>query len=349
VLTRFPGLSISSTLRPGDTGSYHSRGMAVDLAGPSAVMRMAAGWIGRAFGRSLLEGIHNPNLSIKHGRAVPSSFWGAGTWAAHANHIHLAAAALGALGPVAATLLGALGIGTGHRGGLPGAMQRRGAAMFSGGLRTSINRILGRMGGAVSPDARQTTAGGYSKGGLMALARSIGFPDPNLAAAVALAESSGNPNAMNVNRNGTIDRGLWMINSIWGALSTFDPVANARAAFQISQGGLNWNPWVAFTTGRHRQFLARGGRVGFGGWFGDGGQITASRPTLIGLGDRGTETATITRGRSIPQVTIQRMEIVNNRAGDIRRQVREEIGQALNDLADDLELGPIVSDQEAMR
>ena len=64
-----------------------------------------------------------------------------------------------------------------------------------------------------------------------------------MAAAIAMAESGGNSQSTNNNGNGSIDRGLWQINSVHGSLSTYDPVANARAAVQISNGGSNWRPW----------------------------------------------------------------------------------------------------------
>jgi hypothetical protein len=91
VLGQFPGLSITSTTTGGHAAhSYHYRGMAVDIGGSPALMDRAAAWIGQHMGASLLEGIHNPNLSIKDGKTVPPSFWGASTWAAHMNHIHMA-------------------------------------------------------------------------------------------------------------------------------------------------------------------------------------------------------------------------------------------------------------------
>ncbi|SRR6266581_447199 len=77
----------------------------------------------------------------------------------------------------------------------------------------------------------------------------------SIAAAVAMAESSGNPTATNHNSDGSTDRGLWQINSIHGNLSTTDPTANVRAAIKISSNGKNWKPWVTFTTGKYRQFL----------------------------------------------------------------------------------------------
>lgn len=63
------------------------------------------------------------------------------------------------------------------------------------------------------------------------------------AAAIALAESGGNPSSTNNNGNGTTDRGLWQINSIHGPQSTYDPMANAKAAVAISSNGSNWRPW----------------------------------------------------------------------------------------------------------
>jgi hypothetical protein len=76
-----------------------------------------------------------------------------------------------------------------------------------------------------------------------------------MAAAIALAESAGNPNAENHNTNGSTDRGLWQVNSIWGALSTFSPTGNARAAIAISKNGTNWSPWTTYKTGAYQQFL----------------------------------------------------------------------------------------------
>jgi hypothetical protein len=69
------------------------------------------------------------------------------------------------------------------------------------------------------------------------------------AAEVAMAESSGQQYATDDNTNGTTDRGYWQINSTWGPESTFDPVANAKAAVSISGDGTNWSPWVTVQRG----------------------------------------------------------------------------------------------------
>jgi hypothetical protein len=92
---------------------------------------------------------------------------------------------------------------------------------------------------------------------LVELCRRAGFPDPYLAAAVAMAESGGRIDAVNRNTNGSVDRGVFQINSIHGALSTFDLESNIAAALRISSGGRDWSPWVAYQSGAHNQFLDR--------------------------------------------------------------------------------------------
>lgn len=91
IMLHFPQLSITATTNGTHVSdSYHYLGRAVDLAGPAQVMDQAATWIEQNLGHVLTEGIHNPGLSIKDKHSVPSSFWGSETWAAHANHIHVA-------------------------------------------------------------------------------------------------------------------------------------------------------------------------------------------------------------------------------------------------------------------
>jgi hypothetical protein len=67
------------------------------------------------------------------------------------------------------------------------------------------------------------------------------------AASVAMAESSGQQYA-----TGTVgERGYWQINPIHGALSTYDPYGNARAAVIISDDGTNWSPWTTYMDGAY--------------------------------------------------------------------------------------------------
>ena len=67
------------------------------------------------------------------------------------------------------------------------------------------------------------------------------------AASIAMAESGGNQFA-----TGTVgERGYWQINPVNGALSTYDPYGNARAAVIMSADGANWSPWTTYTSGAY--------------------------------------------------------------------------------------------------
>jgi LysM repeat protein len=67
------------------------------------------------------------------------------------------------------------------------------------------------------------------------------------AASIAMAESGGNQYA-----TGTVgERGYWQINPVNGALSTYDPYGNARAAVIMSADGTNWSPWTTYTSGAY--------------------------------------------------------------------------------------------------
>ena len=84
------------------------------------------------------------------------------------------------------------------------------------------------------------------------------------------------------------------------------------------------------------QRMARGGRIGFGGWFGDGGSFTADRPTLIGVGERGKERVDITpagkNGGGSREIRIGSIRIDNRREGDIAKQVKRELRQAFEEM-----------------
>lgn len=81
-----------------------------------------------------------------------------------------------------------------------------------------------------------------------------------IAAAIAMAESSGNPQATNHNTNGSTDYGLWQINSVHsGQFGTpgarwYDPQYNAQMAHTLwkSQG---FRPWSKYNSGAYHQFV----------------------------------------------------------------------------------------------
>ena len=82
----------------------------------------------------------------------------------------------------------------------------------------------------------------------------------NVAAAVALAESSGRTQITSPNPDGGTNVGLWQLDTKGvGAGHTIaqlqDPATNARITIMGSANGTNWSHWEAYTKGRYRQYL----------------------------------------------------------------------------------------------
>lgn len=99
------------------------------------------------------------------------------------------------------------------------------------------------------------------------LAAQAGFPSSQIpfAVAVAMAESSGNPNAYNPetaagNPAGQGSFGLWQINLAahpeFAGLNLFDPQTNANAAYHLWQAaGGSFTPWTTYKSGAYEAFL----------------------------------------------------------------------------------------------
>jgi len=68
-----------------------------------------------------------------------------------------------------------------------------------------------------------------------------------MAAEIAMAESGGQQYALSP----TDDYGYWQINASHGALATFNPIGNAKAAILISDDGTDWDPWTTYVTGAY--------------------------------------------------------------------------------------------------
>jgi hypothetical protein len=86
-------------------------------------------------------------------------------------------------------------------------------------------------------------------------------------AAIALAESGGNPSSLNDNpKSGDFSVGLWQIN-YYGNLSAprtarygawqklVDPYSNTRAAVDLAQGGKGLGNWSTYTSGAYSKYL----------------------------------------------------------------------------------------------
>ncbi|MHC3456200.1 transglycosylase SLT domain-containing protein, partial [Streptomyces prasinus] len=84
-----------------------------------------------------------------------------------------------------------------------------------------------------------------------------------IAVAVALAESGCDPSASNsagnVDAPGSTDRGLWQINNHFhpdvSNACAYDAQCNANAAYRISSGGRNWQPWSTYNRGLHQRHM----------------------------------------------------------------------------------------------
>ena len=95
--------------------------------------------------------------------------------------------------------------------------------------------------------SRSVPSGHLGCAGLESLWRDAGGVNSAafVAAEVAMAESGGNQFATGP----AGERGYWQIHPDHGALSTYDPYGNARAAILISQDGRSWSAWTTWTSG----------------------------------------------------------------------------------------------------
>ncbi len=82
------------------------------------------------------------------------------------------------------------------------------------------------------------------------------FPEcPEIAIAIAKAESRLNPQAIGYNTNGSIDRGLFQINSIHGL---GEELYNYRTNIQVARKiyeKRGWSAWSAYTNGSYKKHL----------------------------------------------------------------------------------------------
>jgi hypothetical protein len=106
--------------------------------------------------------------------------------------------------------------------------------------------------------------GELSASQLKSLAANAGFSGSDLdtAAAIALAESSGNPNAYGDPSAGG-SYGLWQINAKYHPefgpdfTTLYDPQTNANAAYQVYKtAGYSFTPWSTFNSGAFISYLS---------------------------------------------------------------------------------------------
>lgn len=89
---------------------------------------------------------------------------------------------------------------------------------------------------------------------------SVGFsPEAaKIMAAIGMAESGGDPTAR-ANTQWEDSRGLYQINlnahPQYKSVDLSDPYENAKAAYEVSNGGTNFGPWTMFTNGKYQDYL----------------------------------------------------------------------------------------------
>lgn len=258
-------LTLTDAFGAGHKSPGHTRfGTAADFAGPDRNMDRAVRYL---VGQGYLVGYDGRYGSADwpgHGPAA-----GQGGSNAHL-HVELggkgggggAAGAIPALGAVWEAIRAPRTGLPGLLGGVAqGAMDRtasaansRGRALVASALSTPVPGGGGGAGGLTS------AGGGFDKAALAALWRQAGGPAnvANLMAAIALAESGGNPNA----HNPSGATGLWQILGNPFPGNARDPLTNARMAVSKYQSqGLG--AWEAYTRGMHKRFLSGGGFARF--------------------------------------------------------------------------------------
>jgi hypothetical protein len=113
-----------------------------------------------------------------------------------------------------------------------------------------------------------------SQSDLYTLAKKAGLPDSSakVAAAIAMAESGGDPNVHNTNAStGDDSWGLWQINMIGSTgkqrrqqfksigvnidVELVDPTKNAKAMALVSQQGRDFSPWTTYKDNKYKQYL----------------------------------------------------------------------------------------------
>jgi hypothetical protein len=352
VLAQFPGLSVTSTTGGNHAkNSYHYKGMAVDIGGPSGLMDAASAWLAQNYGGSLLEGIHNPNLSIKDGHGVDPSFWGASTWAGHANHIHLAAAgaamkamigSMGANGGLGAMAAPTLKRRESKSRGVPGALAQAAIDAMTSGAQGRLDAAVGGGSGAGGG-----SASGPSNVRQMVIAglRLAGVPATpgNVAAQMRLTmgESGG--------RN--VAQGIQDVNSTNGSGGAKGVAQMIQSTFDAHAVPGHTNIWntvdneaasVRYQMSRYGKLVghsgyAMGGRLPGLIQMGDGGSFTTNGvPQMMQVGERGQrERVKVTResagGSGFGSdggihITIGRIDYRHD--GDIEQKVKEEFKKA---------------------
>jgi cell wall-associated NlpC family hydrolase len=120
--------------------------------------------------------------------------------------------------------------------------------------------------GQYSGGGTGNSSAAWGSGGAQGVAnvlRAAGFPESAIPTMMAIgqAESGWNPSATHSNSNGSMDAGLFQINSIhkgnsWYPSNPLDPYQSAVAAYNIWKGaGQTFKDWTVYNTGAYKKFI----------------------------------------------------------------------------------------------
>lgn len=317
----FPGSVLTSAYRPG-ANDYHGLGEAIDIGWPgniqSGLMPIASRLAG-LYPQST-ELIHNPNASIKNGRVVPPGFWGASTWAQHANHVHWAMTPQALAGGTGNTALDAIfnplayiqakvaeatkanPIANPILSRVPEALMGHIGSWITGALSGYMGNVAPPGGGVSgsSVDIVRSWASKYGWGS---------GPQWDALSQLVQHESGWNSNAQNPTSTAY---GLFQfLNSTWagtGFAKSSDPNVQAQAGLKYisNRYGNPSNAWSFWNS--HVPH-----------WYGKGGVFDA--PQMIGVGESGPETVIPLDGRGAQFVaqtlkaSLQMMDVNELRRG----------------------------------
>ena len=106
------------------------------------------------------------------------------------------------------------------------------------------------------------------------VAYDVGLRGDNLILAVAIAgaesgwranfdNSRSGPGGTRLNSNGTVDYGIWQINTVHNPPipEIYDPAVNASFMWRVSRQGTTWTPWVVYNTGAYQRHMDTARRV----------------------------------------------------------------------------------------
>lgn len=282
-----PSSFVTSSYRAGGN-SLHARHEAVDFStkhgayddpGDLALNH----WWAQNYGNALSELIYTGpgGITIKDGKVIPpeqwASFWGQDVINQHHNHVHV-----GLTSDAAKKISTSGGVSVGAASSSNAGKSNNGykSLRWSGG--GSLNSFTH---GNPSTTTGSSPAGTVSGGGITAAeqaAYAVGLRGDALATAVAIAgaESSYDPSRHNSTPPDD-SWGLWQVNYFGGMgadrtarygprESMVDPMANARAMWDISGHGTNWHPWSTYTGGQYRAYLAQAKAAAASAGYADG-------------------------------------------------------------------------------